>query len=94
SVPDEALRTMELAQLRQRVGAGSAAVSDGFLANAQALILQRRADARRRSRIEAIEQAIKLRWPQAEIEDCGDHLVVWLDGRASGAGAGASTVES
>jgi hypothetical protein len=83
---DQELANLDAAGLAARLGPITAAgLTREFLENAKAVMLRRRADARRRSRIEAILPAVQTRWPQAEIEDCGDRLVVWLDGKGAAA---------
>lgn len=69
------------ASLRQMAGyIPGAKVSDGYLRNAKRLFLQRRRDARQKSRIESIMPAIHKIWPDAGFADCGDYFRIYPGG--------------
>ena len=87
SSSDQELAGLDTTAIASRIGPVTAAgLTREFLENAKAVILRRRADARRRSRIESLLPAIQAIWPKAQIEDSEDRLVVWLDGKPAGPG--------
>jgi hypothetical protein len=84
-ISDEELGGLDGTAMASRLGAAAKELSPAFLENAKAVILRGRADARRRGRIESVLPTIRAIWPAADLEDCDERLVVWLQGKPAAA---------
>jgi len=77
---DEAVKAADEGSVRKMAGVAAVKVSGGFLRSARRLLLHRRAEARRKGRIEAIMPAVRQIWPKAEFADCSDYFRIYPDG--------------